>query len=267
MLTFWAKSNKVIENSYNCSVSLFSAGVWNITLTTGNYPTQYKIGSRVSTYQRNSKGKTFLHMFEITAINIDRNILTVSLFDTTENIDVSKIDLVSLTIEKTIITSGSNTYSIENKNREFTQDSGSELFRVFIGDQNSLNLQYFGTNYVFKFTENLSDEIYYAFILSFNNTFRQLGAYVYKIRGGNINAELETVDYYTRLGFGNTTRATTNVLNLVASPISLTNIRLVTEHIEQDIHSAYLSRYIIDNDSESIIVDNALENIDLKDIK
>lgn len=267
MLTFWAKSNKVVENSYNCSVSLFSAGVWNITLTTGNYPTQYKIGSRVSVYQRTAKGKTFLHMFEITGINIDRNVLTVSLFDTTENVDVSKIDLVSLTIEKTIVTSGANTYSVENKNREFTQDSGSELFRVFIGDQNSLNLQYFGTNYSFKFTENLSEDLYYAFIISFNNTFRQLGAYVYKIRGGNINAELETVDYYTRLGFGNTTQNTTNVLNLVASPISLTNIRLVTEHVEQDIHSAYLSRYIIDNDSEAIIVDNALENIDLKDIK
>ena len=128
-------------------------------------------------------------------------------------------------------------------------------------------MEYFGTNYAFKFTETLSDEIYYAFIISFNNTFRQLGAYVYKVRGGTSNAELETADYYTRLGFGNNSKTTTNVLNLVASPLSLTNIRLVTEHVEQDIHSAYLSRYIISNDSESIIVDNALENIDLKDIK
>jgi len=267
MLTFWAKSNKVISNSYNCSVALFSTGIWNITLTTGNYPTHYNVGNRVSTYQRTSNGKTFLHLFEITGINIDRNVITVKLFDTTENVDVSKIDLVSFAIEKTVITSGFNNYSILNKSRDFTQDTGTDLFRVFIADQYSLNLEYFGTNYAFKFTENLSDEIYYAFVISFNNTFRQLGAYVYKVRGGNINAELETVDYYTRLGFGNNSKTTTNVLNLVASPLSLTNIRLVTEHVEQDIHSAYLSRYIINNDSESIIVDNALENIDLKDIK
>ena len=267
MLTFWAKIEKVVINSYNCNVSLFSTGIWNISLTVGNYPTNYKIGDRVSTYQKTSTGKNFLHLFEITAINIDRNTITVKLFDDTETVDVSKINLVSYTIEKTVITSGTNEYSITNKSRKFTQDEASGLFRVFIGDQHTLNLEYFGKNYSFKFTETLSDEIYYAFIISFNNIFRQLGAYVYKIRGGNINAELESVDYYTRLGFGNNAKSTNSVLNLVASPISLTNIRLVTEHVEQDIHSSYLSRYIIDNDSESIIVDNALENIDLKDVK
>lgn len=267
MMTFWAQTQKVVSNSYNCTVALFSAGIWTITLSTGNYPTQYEVGDRVSVYQKTSSGKKFLHLFEITGINIDRNVLTVKLFDETETVDVSVIDLVSLTIEKTVIVSGSNAYDTVNRSRDFTQDTGIDLFKVFIADQHSLNIEYFGTNYAFKFTENLSDEIYYAFVVSFNNTFRQLGAYVYKVRGGNINAELETVDYYTRLGFGNTARSTTNVLNLVASPLSLTNIRLVTEHVEQDIHSSYLSRNIIDNDSKAIIVDNALENIDLKDVK
>lgn len=267
MLTFWSKVDKVVSNAYNCTVALFSAGVWNITINTGNFNTDYKVGSKVSVYQKTSKGKNFLHLFEITAINLDRDTLTVSLFDETEDVDVSKCDLVSLTVERPVVVSGTNEYDMNTRIRSFSEDDESDLFKVFIADQHSLNLQYFGTNYAFKFPEKISEEIYYAYIISFNNNFRQLGAYVYKIRGGNINAELETIDYYTRLGFGNTARTTVNNLNILSSPMSLTNIRLVSEHVEQDVHSAYLSRNIIDNDSETIIVDNALENIDLKDVK
>lgn len=267
MAMMWAKFHKETSVSYNITTTLFSAGVWEITLTTGNFPTFYNVGDLVTVFQKTSSGKVHQHLFEISSINVNRDVIQVTLFDSTEEVDVSKCNLITRTVERPLLVSGSNSYDSTTRVRSFTEDSTSGLFKVFVADQHTLNIRYFGTNYSFKFTNKLSDNIYYGIMLSFNLKHRQLGAYLYKIRGGNISAELEMVDYYNRLGFENTARESDNVLNVLSSPVNITNIRVLSEHIEQDLHSSYLSRNIIDNNSKAIVVDNALDNLDLRDIK
>lgn len=263
-LTYWSSYNKVLNQSLNCVVTNYSGSIYKVTLSTGSYHTDFKVGSYISLFKKESIGKTYKYMMEITSINNDRDEILCTPYGM-DSIDESSVNLVNLTTDRPILNSGINEYNQITEVRSFVEDSDAGRFKVFLDDVYALNIDYFGEQYTFKFTEQLSYDHFYGFVITFNLRYRQLGVYVYQVDSTNSSDNLILVDDFVVEQFTNETKESTNVLNLLASPVKLTNIRLVDEHIEENKHHGYMSRMYIDNASKTIIVDNAQENIDLKD--
>lgn len=263
-LTCWASFDKLVNQSLNCVVTNYSGSTYKVTLSTGAYHTDYTVDSYISLFKKQSIGKDYKYTMKITSINNDRDEILCTPYGLV-NIDESDVDLVNLTIDRPIINSGTNTYNISTGIRSFIEDSDEGRFKIFLDDVYSINIDYFGYEYTFKLNEPLSYDNFYGFVVTFNLRYKQLGLYVYQVDSTNSSDNLILVDNFVVEQFLNVTNESTGVLNLLASPIKLTNIRLISEHIEENLHHGYMSRMYIDNASKTIIVDNAQQNIDLKD--
>lgn len=256
--------NKVKTTSLNASMVLFSGIDYKVTLSLGSFHDRYKVDSNISLWKKISGIKTFLGSAKITSINNDRDEIICTLNNT---FDVSEVDLVSLTVNRNLLISGSNTYDFKTRERNFTKDSDANRLSLFITENNSITLEYFGNIYTYILEEKLVEDIWYGFVISFNLRFRQLSISIYEVEGNTTSGEMQLIESFTEDNFENITRTTSGVLNLLDSPIKITNIRVFEEHLEGDKHSGYLSRNIINNDGKSLVIDNALPNLNLQNFQ
>lgn len=256
--------NKIKSTSLNASMTLFSGSDYKISLSLGAFHDGYIVGSNVSLWKKISGLKTFLGSATISSINNDRDEIICTLNNT---FDVADVDLVSLSIERPLLVSGSNSYDFETRERNFTEDLDNSRLKVFITESHAVTLEYFGNSYTYITEEKLSEDVWYAIVVSFNLRFRQLSISIYEVEGNTTSGQMQLVESFVEEDFENVTRTTVGVLNLLDSPLKLTNVRVFEEHLEGDKHSGYLSRNIINNDGKSLVVDNALPNLNLQNFQ
>jgi hypothetical protein len=180
------------------------------------------------------------------------------------NFDISEISLISITNCKDVIVTGLNTYAKETKIRSFQIDNPNQKFHVSILDNHSVYVEYFGNEYLFLLDSKLENETYYSFVLSLNSMFKTIGLYIYEFNNQNTEEDLLEV-YRETKEFVNVTKTSNGLLSLVGSPMRLTNIRLFSKPLDQDIHKQYLTKKYIDNDGEIIIFDNGTKELALND--
>jgi hypothetical protein len=255
---------KIKTTSLNASMVLFSGSDYNVTLSVGSFHDGYQVGRSISLWQKTSSLKKFLGSATISSINTDRNEISCTLNNT---FDVADVDLVSLTVERNILVSGSNEYDFTTRERNFTADIEAEGIKLFITESHSITLKYFGSSYTYLLEDKLAEDIWYAFVVSFNLRFRQLSLTIYEVEGNTTSGGMQQVEHFVEDTFTSITKTSTGVLNLLDSPIKLTNIRVFEEHLEADKHHGYLSRNLIDNDGRALVIDNALPNLDLQNFE
>lgn len=259
-MTFWTRLEKVKTNSFVVVVSE-DLGQYDFVLEAGVYPNYFRVNDIVSVYNRIGTDKEFLTHLKIVDISNDRTGLTAELISD-DVFDYANANLISRTIERDVVVSGVKEWDNELFKNNLVIDEYSDRLRVWIGDSSTVNVEYFGTSWMFKTSESFVDDLDYAFVLSWNVKFQEFGLYVYKV-SDDTNGKLTLLDTFTRTDIANVTKES-NSLNLVSSPILLTNFRLVSQHIEARKHNSYLARPVIDNDSKSIVVDNAIDSISME---
>lgn len=262
-LTLLANLEKVISRPVNCTMTLYSGSTYKIIPAVGKFHDGYKVGDMLTVWKKDGYNKKYLNVLEITSINNDRDELFCELYDVESTIDPIDVELVSVSVIRTLMFSGSNDYDMVTRVRSYTEDTLANRFKVFITENDAIHLEYFGNIYTFKLDDKLNELNYYGFIFSFNLKFNMFGLSVYEILGDGTSAEMPLVQSFSIENFTNETKTSGGVLNLLSSPLRMTNIRLFDEHLESDLHSGYLSRNIIDNASDIMIVDNAELNLKL----
>lgn len=261
-VTFIAELDKVRTSSLNATMTLFSGNSYTVELPTGNYHQDYEVGKNISLWSKEGRGKVFLGSAVITAINNDRDAVTCI---PNHAFTYENVDLVSLSNEREFMITGTNLYNMDTRVRSFIKDSNSERFRIYMIENNSIGIEYFGNNYFFIFENALSNENWYGFIFSFNLRFKQFALSTYEILANNASPIFDLVQKFTIANFESASKTSTGTLNLLSSPIKMTNIRVFKDSLEDDLHSSYLSKNIIDNGGSVIVVDNALRNLELED--
>lgn len=260
-ITMLASLSSAKGRSLNVSIVNVSGNQYKITLATGEFSTDYGIGDNISLWKKDGRTKTFTAVASIDAINNDRNEITCT---TKTVIDINDVDLVSLSIDRTLFASGDDSYDIELKSRNFTLDTYANRLKSYITERDAITLEYFGNSFTYNFEESLSEDVWYAFVFSFNLRFKQMSISVYEVEGNTNTSAMTLVDSFVEQNFDSTGKTTGNQLNLLSAPLKVTNIRVFTESLDAELHSSYLSRNIIDNGGDIIIVDNALPNLKLQ---
>ncbi len=232
-----------------------------IELATGLFNPTYSVGTILTVYKRVSNSKFVKGYVKISSIANDKSYILVSKLN---NFDISEISLISITNCKDVIVTGLNTYAKETKIRSFQIDNPNQKFHVSILDNHSVYVEYFGNEYLFLLDSKLENETYYSFVLSLNSMFKTIGLYIYEFNNQNTEEDLLEV-YRETKEFVNVTKTSNGLLSLVGSPMRLTNIRLFSKPLDQDIHKQYLTKKYIDNDGEIIIFDNGTKELALND--
>lgn len=107
-------------------------------------------------------------------------------------------------------------------------------------------------------TTTLDYDKYYGIVVNISNKFNQLSFYIYEIIPNSKSTNLKCIFKSVLNNVESEDRSTTSKLELKNSMIQLTNIRFLTETIEEEKHSLFLNQNVIRDGDLAIIVDNAI---------
>lgn len=252
----WVNPQKVVSNSYNVT-STGTSTTRTLTLTTGTYPEQFEVDGLITVYKKGTP-KVIKGVLKITSISLDRtSIVAYSYDDTLVNSDV---ELVALSVERELLISGTDTYIKRDRTRTFSYGDSNLGIRFWIIDNTFVYLNYFGTLFRYKLSNSLKDGNWYGVVLSLNKHNQEVGLYVYERVEEDGSLTLDEIYQKTLTGLGNVANTSTYNMYLVDTPLKVTNVRLVSNHVEADLHSTYLMRKLVDNGHFAEIVDNAYPN-------
>lgn len=256
----WVNPQKVTNNSYNVSVT--GTGPYTVTLATGTFPEQYEVGQKVSFYKKGTP-KTLKTVMTISTIATDRTYLTATTFDSSITFNLADLELVSLSVERDMILSGTDTYTRSIKARTFSYlpSNYTNGIKTCIIDNHFVYLYYFGQTFSFKLNNPIKESMWYGMVFSINKQNEEVGFYVYERFEEGGKAVLSELYQKTKVGLvASNNDISTHNLYLIDSPLKVTNLRVVSKHVEVDLHSSYLLRKIVDNAHFVDIVDNAYPN-------
>ncbi len=258
--TSWLYPTKVLNNTFNISATL-SSEIYTLTLSSGQYPDYFKVGNTVSLYSKGTP-KVLRTLMKISTISTDRTFMTCTLYDNALVPDISKLELVGRSIHRDVLVSGTSTYIKEKRDKDFTYLSNNSTggIRISLIDNHIFTYEYFGNVYTFKLQTPMSEEKWYGMVLSTNLKNREIGFYLYERPDSMSENYLNEIYQKTIYGVADTSKNSTYNLFLVSTPLKITNIRLVKEHIEYDKHSSYLVSRNVNNSSKAILIDNATKN-------
>jgi len=123
----------------------------------------------------------------------------------------------------------------------------------------------------FTLPNQLEFNVWYGYVLNINNTSNQVGIHLYRLDPDSN----KTLPHQKTGTFSNFTTELINLLSpvswdagkgwsLSASPINMTNIRVFKKVIEDEQHMNVLQQYVVRDSDLSIITDNAIPSIRLR---
>lgn len=256
-LSFVASLYTIKTNSVNVTLEDHTEN-FKLTLSTGLFsPDTYTENLILTLYNRSGNSKLVKGYVKVLSVSNDKTYLVVEKLNEFEN---NLISLMSITTRRDVILTGLNTYDRRTKIRSFVVDNLNQRFSVSILDNFAVLVEYFGEEYLFLMSQKFEYDNYYSFVVSMNSKFKTLGVYVYEFN--NMDADNILIDFYKGSKvFVNNTKTSNGLLSLVGSPIKLTNIRVFSDPLDVDLHSNYLTKKLVNNDSNLIIYDNC-ESVD-----
>ena len=116
----------------------------------------------------------------------------------------------------------------------------------------------------FPFTTPLEYERWYGFAVNILNTFGQVSFHIWERQESTEKTTgLRSVLKRVINNLPNIDRSVDVNYEILASPLHLTNIRLMDVSLEEDEQSSFLNKNIVKNSSHAIIIDNAIPRIQL----
>ena len=111
----------------------------------------------------------------------------------------------------------------------------------------------------FPFTTPLEYEHWYGFVVNILNTFGQVSFHIWERQESTEKTSgLRSVLKRVINNLPNIDRSVDINYEVLASPLHLTNIRLMDVSLEEDEQSSFLNKNIVRNSSHAIIIDNAI---------
>jgi len=114
------------------------------------------------------------------------------------------------------------------------------------------------------FGVKLQENTWYAIVVNILNTFNQLSYHIYKPHPATEKTtKLKLITDQIINGVPDIDRKSGVDYQLLSSPLHIANIRLLSESLEGDLHSKFLSMQIITDAAKALIIDNATPRMKL----
>ena len=110
----------------------------------------------------------------------------------------------------------------------------------------------------------LQDNTWYGLVINILNKFNQLSYHIYQQKpAASKTTKLDLIATQLIKGLPNVDRRSGIDYQILASPLHLTNIRLLNESLEGDLHSKWLNMQLINDGSKALIIDNCIPRMAL----
>lgn len=135
---------------------------------------------------------------------------------------------------------------------------------IDIYDSRYIRIQLNASIIWFPLPVRLQANTWYGLVINISNLFNQISYHIYKM--ADVSQKTTVLDLVVKQvisNLPNVDRTSGDEYQILASPINITNIRVLNEVLEEEKHSLFLNSELLKDASHAIIIDNATPQLKL----